>query len=194
MVAATIITNLRWLSFIHFCIFIASFPLPSHFPDQATVSSKPSQKIKLSTLLCPLSSFHHSTGSECSCLALIHVLKLFLPIFCTTAKVTAIFSDLHPSFARHSLKRDCHSEILAAAQTSYPLPQGSPQGCASSHPSDHHLFSCLLQPLPSSPCMKPCMLYCPTCSSQLCSFSYWRFKKRYPQSKQIIILLKKKHI
>lgn len=64
----------------------------------------------------------------------------------------------------------------------------------SSHPSNHHLFSYLLQPLPSSPCIKPCLLYCPTCSSQLCSFCYWRLKKRYLQSKQIIILRKKAHL
>lgn len=77
-------------------------------------------------------------------------------------------------------EQDCHFESLAAAQTSHLLPQGSSKAVPSSHPiihpSNQHLWSCLLQPLPFSPCMKPCTLCCPTCSSQLCSFSYPRLK------------------
>lgn len=110
------------------------FPLPARCPPQPIVLSNPSQKIQLSTLLCLLPSFHHhSAGSKFSCLALIHFLKLFLPIFCTAAKVTAIYSlDIFILPLTGTLKRGCHSDglcsstALKSAAPKAPVPSTQP--------------------------------------------------------------------
>lgn len=129
------------------------FPSPARCPSQPIVLSNPSPKIQLSTLLCLLPSFHHhSAGSEFSCLALIHFLKLFLPIFCTAAKVTAIYLlyiFLLPLTG--TLKRGCHSDGLCSSTALKSAAPKAPLCPPRSLLTSHHLPRHPLEPFPFPP-------------------------------------------